>query len=221
MKISTLFYFVFSAFIINAQEASIGGGLAIIKPLGQNSFYIGLNAFGEYDVSESWGYSLNVSMTLPNTLPGEKVVISPINPAAPISSKYITAKNSIRISAFEGTRRYYFGDKYEYGFSGHIGTGIGLGLCKWKTRLAEYDQSVYTTDVSFVQKNQAIYINWVFEGGVNYSQYWGGIYANFSASLPFQGFYGTQTSYAPKEANIKLLTHFTIGFRKNINFNKN
>jgi opacity protein-like surface antigen len=219
MRLSILLCFVGSILHVNAQEASAGAGLSVIKPLGQNSFYLGLNAFGEYDVSDSWGYALNVSFTLPNTFVGEKVLLQPIDFSAPIASKYITAKNRVRISAFEGTRRFYLGDKYEDGFSGHIGTGIGLGLVKWNTRLADYDQSVYATDANFIQKNQAIYINWVLEAGVNYTKYWGSIYANFSASLPFQGFYGTKTSYAPKESAVTLFTHVTLGIRKNISFN--
>jgi hypothetical protein len=215
MKKLLLFVSVLNSLFLFGQNFVGGVGLGFVKPFGVNPVYLGLNAFGQINQTDTWGYGLNLTMTLPNRLDADGVSVIPIDPLSLDDYLLVNSTNKIRFTMIDGTRRYFIGDPEQNGVSGHFGTGIGMAICSWKNVLSTYDKSKYTTDASsYVERNKVIYINGVFEGGAKYRAWWGGVYANFSFGLPFTGFLSNQKGAVPAQASFRFVSTASVGLVK-------
>ena len=215
MKKLLLVVSILNSSFLFGQSFTGGVGLGFVKPFGVNPVYLGLNAFAQINQTETWGYGLNLTTTLSNRLEGNSVYVIPVDPLSLDDFLLVNTTNKIRFTMIDGTRRYFIGDPEQNGFSGHFGTGIGIGICNWKNVLSAYDESKYTTDAaSYVAKNKVIYINGVFEGGAKYRAWWGGVYANFSFGLPFTGFLSNQNGDVPTQASFRFVSTASVGLVK-------
>lgn len=223
MKSLILTSFLFLAPLFSFSQISFDGGTGYLKGFGATKGFTNLHLGVEIPRATdqsiygrfSYFFPVSEQISLATSVTAINMNTNPYN----LTVNYDRSTN---YSLFEGGTRRYFGNDYDYGFSGYTGSNFMLIVNKVKNTYADtaatgqYWENNYTLSPGEEREGTVLSIALGLQGGIKYTfPAVGTIYADLTGQYVLFGQASNQTAY-----NSGLLSNiffiFNVGFRKDL-----
>lgn len=221
MKIKVLFGIVAMLMSLSsAAQIGVSAGPGLTYGFSSGQAFKSLHLGVEIPRDEESSIIIRVAASLRNSTHSTAYATA-IDPAVTSPSQIeTTVRNSVSLFYAEGgTRRYFFGTGFDYGFAMYGGTLINLGFYRLSSK-ADLDES--KKDLYYLQtsnRGSAFLLNFGLQGGVKRQFTFGTLFADVSFSYAIIATAGPNTQvpnndYSPYLSQLNM--NFSIGIRKDL-----
>lgn len=215
-KIINFFILLFISIPFSYSQITIGGGPSLQKTFGVQAPYYGAHIMIEKATDEYQSFFGRFNFYGNQYSRSSLVNVEAVDPSVTPSVLQVNARYSFNYIGFDGGKRFYFGNGFNYGFAPYGGALISGYFNSIKID-ADYDKSKYLLANGSGSKGSIFTIAFGLNGGLKYDFQWGTLY--FDAALFYSiiaipsnelarsGFY---------ELGGPLLFNFGIGYKKTL-----